>query len=113
MNNGIKIVYSGDCKPSKSLIERGQNCDILIHEATFDDYNKVKANKLLHSTISQAIDVGNKMKAKHIILTHFHFNLAKSSRLLYENFDDNVVFVYNNMQEEITVISTEFFGRLV
>ena len=98
MNNGIKIVYSGDCKPSKSLIERGQNCDILIHEATFDDYNKVKANKLLHSTISQAIDVGNKMKAKHIILTHFHFNLAKSSRLLYENFDDNVVIAQDNMK---------------
>ena len=31
----IKIVYSGDCKPSSSF--DNFTCDILIHEATFDD----------------------------------------------------------------------------
>jgi ribonuclease Z len=98
MINGIKIVYSGDCKPTKSLIEKGQNCDILIHEATYDDYNKAEANKYLHSTISQAIHVGHQMRAKHIILTHFHLNLAKNTRLLFENFNDNVVIAQDNMK---------------
>lgn len=31
-----KIVYSGDCVFSESLIEPGLNADLLIHEATFD-----------------------------------------------------------------------------
>ena len=31
-----KIVYSGDCNYSETLIEPGKNADILIHECTFD-----------------------------------------------------------------------------
>ena len=31
-----KIVYSGDCQYSQSLIKPGNLADLLIHEATFD-----------------------------------------------------------------------------
>lgn len=39
-NNGInkmKIVYSGDTRPSSLLCEVGRDCALLIHEATFED----------------------------------------------------------------------------
>jgi ribonuclease Z len=57
-NNNFKIVYSGDCRPSNSLIFPGMNCDILIHESTFDDTMLDDAIKKKHSTITEATEVG-------------------------------------------------------
>ncbi|XP_052223290.1 zinc phosphodiesterase ELAC protein 2-like [Dreissena polymorpha] len=36
-NDGWKLVYSGDTMPCETLVKAGRNCDILIHEATFND----------------------------------------------------------------------------
>ena len=36
-NKNLKIVYSGDTRPSKLLTEIGKDCSLLIHEATFED----------------------------------------------------------------------------
>ena len=58
---------------------------MLIHEATFDDDLLKDARIKSHSTTSQAIAVGKKMKAKTIILTHFstrYFDLPQ--------IDDNI-----------------------
>lgn len=68
---GQKIVFSGDCRPSQSLVKCGMNCDLLIHEATFTDERVDHAMKKRHSTFSEAVDIGRRMGAKHIILTHF------------------------------------------
>jgi ribonuclease BN (tRNA processing enzyme) len=69
--DGQKIVFSGDCRPSQSLVKCGLNCDILIHEATFTDDRLEHAMKKRHSTFSEAVDIGRRMSAKHVILTHF------------------------------------------
>lgn len=37
LENGEKIVYSGDTMPCDELINVGKNCDLLIHEATMED----------------------------------------------------------------------------
>ena len=71
LKNIGKVVFSGDTAPCRQLIENGQNADILIHEATFDDSKSSEAMEKGHSTISQAIDAGRRMNAKGIILTHF------------------------------------------
>jgi ribonuclease Z len=34
---GWCVVYSGDTRPCSSVVELGRDCDLLIHEATFDD----------------------------------------------------------------------------
>jgi ribonuclease BN (tRNA processing enzyme) len=66
-----KIVYSGDCRPSQSLVKAGIDCDLLIHEATFDDSMQDDAVKKRHSTSSEARRIAQQMHAKHTILTHF------------------------------------------
>ena len=66
-----KIVYSGDCRPSQSLVKAGMDCDLLIHEATFDDSKYEDAVKKRHSTSSEARRIAQQMRAKHSILTHF------------------------------------------
>ncbi|CAG2208967.1 rnz [Mytilus edulis] len=70
-NTGWKIVYSGDTMPCQSLVEAGKDCDLLIHEATLQSDMAETAKELQHSTVKQALDIGNKMQAKYQILTHF------------------------------------------
>jgi ribonuclease BN (tRNA processing enzyme) len=67
----VKIVFSGDCRPSISLVEVGQGCDLLIHEATFDDSMKEDALCKRHCTSSEALQVADAMQARHVVLTHF------------------------------------------
>lgn len=67
----FKVVYSGDTRPSLDLIHIGKDASILIHEATFDDLMSEEAKIKRHSTISEAIQVGQAMNAFRIILTHF------------------------------------------
>lgn len=67
----ISIVFSGDCRPCNSLIALAKDCDVLIHEATFDDEKIEEALNKNHSTISEASSVALQCRAKKTILTHF------------------------------------------
>ncbi|KAI3336496.1 hypothetical protein HD806DRAFT_473860 [Xylariaceae sp. AK1471] len=69
--SGLKIAYSGDCRPSDAFVQIGQGATILIHESTFDDDLQGDAIAKKHSTMSEAIDVGRRMGARRILLTHF------------------------------------------
>lgn len=77
LKNNKKIVYSGDTIFCHNLITLGQNCDLLIHEATMEDGLEKLAKSKLHSTTSQAINVGKFMNAKFILLTHFSQRYSK------------------------------------
>ena len=50
---------------------------MLIHEATFDDELHADAVAKRHSTISEAIGVGVRMRARSVILTHFSQRFSK------------------------------------
>ncbi|XP_077995055.1 zinc phosphodiesterase ELAC protein 2-like [Glandiceps talaboti] len=69
--DGWKIVYSGDTMPSHGLIDIGKNADLLIHEGTLQDGMEDEALDKRHSTISQAVAIGNRMNAGFLLLTHF------------------------------------------
>eukprot|EP01033_Poteriospumella_lacustris_P005253 gene5253-3754_t len=67
----LKIVYSGDTRPSETLILWGQDAHILLHEATFEDDKCMEAVQKKHSTINEAVEVARLMRTPHLILTHF------------------------------------------
>lgn len=69
--SGLKISYSGDCRPNAGFVKIGQQSTVLIHEATFEDVLKKDAVAKRHSTVSEALMVGKMMDAKIIVLTHF------------------------------------------
>jgi hypothetical protein len=70
-NRPLRVVYSGDCRPSDNLVAAGADCDLLIHEATFGDDMCEDAVNKRHCTISEAVYVGRRMRATHTVLTHF------------------------------------------
>ncbi|CAD6190742.1 unnamed protein product [Caenorhabditis auriculariae] len=74
---GKRVVFSGDTKPCDLLAIEGTNADVLVHEATFEDGHEADALRKKHSTMGQAIYVARKMKAKHVILTHFSARYPK------------------------------------
>lgn len=67
----FKLSYSGDTGRCDDFVKLGQNSDLLIHEATFQNEMIEHAEKYFHSTIGMAIEQSQKMNAKHTILTHF------------------------------------------
>lgn len=69
---------------------------MLIHEATMEDELSGEAVTKMHSTTSQAIQVGKDMDAKNIILTHFSQRYAKLPRF-NDNFAGNVSIAFDNM----------------
>jgi ribonuclease Z len=75
----------------------GRGSDLLIHEATMEDELLGEAEYKLHSTTSQAIEVGLRMGAKFTLLTHFSQRYAKLP-LLNANFTKDVGIAFDNMQ---------------
>lgn len=95
-NETVKITYSGDTLPCDELVYIGKNSDILIHEATMEDDLEREARIKMHSTISQAIDIGRRMNAKFTILTHFSQRYAKIP--LMEVVDKSAAIGFDNME---------------
>ncbi|CAI4217971.1 unnamed protein product [Parascedosporium putredinis] len=76
-SSGLKIAYSGDCRPSDRFAERAKGATLLVHEATFEDDKAGDAKAKKHSTMSEALGVAKKMEAKRVLLTHFSQRYAK------------------------------------
>ncbi|KAI1808452.1 hypothetical protein F4811DRAFT_559181 [Daldinia bambusicola] len=68
---GLKVAYSGDCRPSADFARIGRGATLLLHESTFEDELRGDALAKKHSTMSEAIAVGRRMGARRILLTHF------------------------------------------
>jgi len=69
--NHWKLCYSGDTRPCEELVKIGRNSTIAIHEATLEDGMEQEAEEKAHCTISEALDICDKMNAHRTILTHF------------------------------------------
>lgn len=78
----IHVAYSGDTRPNEYFaVNVGKDCDLLIHEATHDNELLEEAKAKRHSTFNEALEIGGKMKAKHILLTHFSQRYPKIPEL--------------------------------
>ncbi|XP_002004950.3 ribonuclease Z, mitochondrial isoform X1 [Drosophila mojavensis] len=106
----IKLTYSGDTMPCADLVELGRNSTVLIHEATMEDDLEEEARIKTHSTISQAIQQGRDMQAKHTILTHFSQRYAKCPRLPSTEDMQHVAIAFDNMQ--VTVEDLQHYHKL-
>ncbi|BGP34813.1 hypothetical protein JCM10296v2_006637 [Rhodotorula toruloides] len=75
--SGWRAVFSGDTMPCDALVDAGQGASLLIHEATIEDDMPEVAEAKGHSTSGQAIDVATRMRARHLLLTHFSARYPK------------------------------------
>ncbi|XP_071814557.1 zinc phosphodiesterase ELAC protein 2-like [Apostichopus japonicus] len=101
---GWKIVYSGDTMPCDALVTAGQDADLLLHEATLEDGMDEEAVIKKHSMMSQAIDVGERMNARFIILTHFSQRYPKMP-LLPDGVSGKVGIAFDFMRFSLSEVS--------
>jgi ribonuclease Z len=79
---GRKIVYTGDTRSFKGLVDFAKGADLLIHDATLDADLIDRAEEDGHSTPNQAAKNAKKAKVKQLILTHISARYENASLLL-------------------------------
>jgi len=67
---GRKLVISGDSAPSRAVVEASRDADLLIHEATFCEEERGRAEETRHSTAAQAAQIALAARVKMLALTH-------------------------------------------
>ena len=85
MRHGSRVIISGDTTaqaPGFRICEGP--VDLLVHEATYDESNREKAEKNLHSTGLDAAKAAQKITAKHLLITHYSQRYSSPNKMLFE-----------------------------
>ncbi|XWW97491.1 hypothetical protein V2A60_005475 [Cordyceps javanica] len=79
--SGLRVAWSGDCRPSSKFARTCRGAHLLVHECTFDDDMQDHAKFKMHSTMGEALGVAREMQARRTLLTHFSQRYGKAGAL--------------------------------
>jgi ribonuclease Z len=90
---GRTVVIAGDTAPARSVLEAAVNADLLVHEATFLEDERQRAEETGHSTAADAAQIALAAGVRMLALTHlstryFGPDAAREARAV---FPDTVV----------------------
>jgi ribonuclease Z len=68
---GRKVVISGDTRPCAAIRVAAYRADLLLHEATFTEEERERADETGHSTAAQAAAIARDAEVTMLALTHF------------------------------------------
>lgn len=85
---GRKIVLTGDTRPAPAVLEWAENAEVLVHDGTFADEERERADETGHATATQAAELGRAAGAKMLALTHlsnryFGPEIAREARAIF------------------------------
>ncbi len=72
--DGICIAYSGDSSPNQDFVDLIRGCDVLIHEASFEDEFRDEALRHGHSTVGDAVRIAEEAGVRRLVFIHRDLN---------------------------------------
>ena len=86
--DGRKIVLSGDTAPADSVLEAARGAEVLVHEATFLEEERERAQDTAHSTALDAAELARDAEVGLLALTHlsnryFGPDVAREARTIF------------------------------
>ena len=67
---GRKVVLAGDTRAAGSVLEAAREADLLVHESTFSDEERQRADETLHATATSAAELASTAGVRMLALTH-------------------------------------------
>jgi ribonuclease Z len=85
---GRKLVLAGDTAPARSVLEAARDADLLVHEATFCEDERERADETSHSTAADAGQIARAAGVGMLALTHlssryFGPDVAREARAVF------------------------------
>jgi ribonuclease Z len=85
---GRKIVLPGDTRPARSTLDIAHEADVLVHDASFTEEERVRADETGHSTAAQAAELACAAGVRLLALTHlsnryFGPEIAREARAIF------------------------------
>jgi ribonuclease Z len=85
---GRRVVIPGDTAPAETVRVLAEGADVLVHEATFSEEERDRAEETLHSTARQAGEIARAAGVRLLALTHvspryFGQELAEEARAIF------------------------------
>jgi ribonuclease Z len=67
---GRRVLYTGDTRPTETVLTAAENADLLIHDASFADDHADRARETGHSTAREAGQIADDAGARRLAMTH-------------------------------------------
>jgi ribonuclease Z len=85
---GRKVVLSGDTAPSPTVLEAARGAEVLVHEATFLEEERERAQETGHATALDAAEIARGAEVGLLALTHlsnryFGPDAAREARTIF------------------------------
>ena len=98
LQDGGRLIYSGDTLPCQNFKNYALGCKLLIHEATFESGMDEDAKMKKHTTTGQALGLAKEVGAWRTILTHFSPRYSKVSEFSDLHFEVKALSTFDHMR---------------
>ena len=102
---GRTFVYTGDTRPTDSVVAASEDADLLVHDASFAEDRRERAQATAHSTAKEAAEVARQAGVRALALTHISTRYAgQADRLAAEAreaFDGEVFVAEDGMERHV------------